>query len=137
MVLRVDMWGAISGAIAGALTSGINIATGSVKIIGSAQKTGNIFHRFSSNVQAGKFVMQIGRYSKIGLNSKLKTVGLNGGSRPDVVAIARIGNNKFIEVVSKTQTIISQENKIKMMISINPKTTGKVISWVLQHWFYF
>ena len=131
------MWGAISGAIAGALTSGINIATGSVKIIGSAQKTGNIFHRFSSNVQAGKFAMQIGRYSKIGLNSKLKTVGLNGGSRPDVVAIARIGNNKFIEVVSKTQTIISQENKIKMMISINPKTTGKVISWVLQHWFYF
>ena len=32
--------GAVTGGISGALTSGINVATGSVKIIGSAQKTG-------------------------------------------------------------------------------------------------
>lgn len=131
------MWGAISGGVIGALTSGINIAFGGLKIIGSAQKTGNAFHRFLSNVHAGKFAMQIGRYSEIGLNSKLKTVGLTGGSRPDVVAIARVGNNKLIEVVSKTQTILSQEKKIGMMIANNPGTTGKVISWIFQNWFYF
>src|SRR5690606_17264954 len=38
------MWGAIIGGASGALLSGLNIATGGVKIIGSAQKTGNIFH---------------------------------------------------------------------------------------------
>lgn len=131
------MWGAVTGGITGALSSGINIATGGVKIIGSAQRTGNIFHRFSSNIQAGKFATQIGRYSKIGLNSKLKTTGLTGGRRPDVTAIARIGKNKLIEVVSKTQTVVSQEEKIRMMITSNPGTTGRVVNWALQRWFYF
>ena len=53
------------------------------------------------------------------------------------MAVARIGNNKLVEVVSKTQTILSQEKKIGMMIASNPGTTGRVISWALQHWFYF
>ena len=131
------MSGAIIGGATGALTAGLNYALGGVKIIGSAQKTGNLFHRFSSNVQAGKFAMQIGRYSEIGLNSKLKTVGLNGAKRPDVTAVARIGKNKLIEVVSKTQTVLSQQNKINAMLASNPGTTGRVVSWALQHWFYF
>ena len=39
------MSGAIIGGITGALTAGANIATGAVKIVGSAQKTGTFFHR--------------------------------------------------------------------------------------------
>jgi hypothetical protein len=44
------IWGAIIGGASGDLLSCLYIATGGVKIIRSAQKKGNIFHRFSSNV---------------------------------------------------------------------------------------
>ena len=131
------MWGAISGAIIGGATSGINIASGGVKIIGSAQKAGNLLHRFSSNIQAGKFAMQIGRYSEVGLNSSLNKTGMVGRMRPDVTAVARFGKNKLIEVVSSSQTILSQQNKIAHMLSLNPNTTGRVVGRAFQHWFYF
>lgn len=130
------MWGALIGGASGALLSGVNIATGGVKIIGSAQKTGNILHRFSSNVQAGKFAMQIGRYSTITLDRSLNKAGLVGRKMPDVVAAA-IGSNKMIEVVSKYQSIASQQAKINSMLIYNPNTTGKVVGWALQNWFYF
>ena len=131
------MTGALIGGIMGALTSSLNIISGAVVIEGKAQATGYLFHRFASNVQAGKFAIQIGRYSKIGLDCKLKKVGMIGTKEPDVMAVARFGNNKIIEVVSKTQTIASQQQKINVMLSSNPGTTGRVISWALQHWFYF
>lgn len=41
-----------------------------------------------------------GRYSQIGLNKSLKTMGLNGTSRPDAIGVAKNGINKLIEVVS-------------------------------------
>ena len=131
------MWGAISGAIIGGATSGINIASGGVEIIGSAQKTGNLLHRFSSNIQAGKFAMQIGRYSEVGLNSSLNKTGMVGRMRPDVTVVARFGKNKLIEIVSSSQTILSQQNKIAHMLSLNPNTTGRVVGRAFQHRFYF
>ena len=48
------MWGAISGAVSGALTSGINIATGHLKIVGSAQKTGSLFHNLPAMSKQAK-----------------------------------------------------------------------------------
>ena len=129
--------GALIGGTTGALTAGLNILSGAVIIENKAQATGYLFHRFSSNVQAGKFAMQVGRYSKIGLDSSLKKVGLSGTKKPDVTAVARFGNNKLIEVVSKTQTVLSQQQKIDFMLAGNPGTTGRVVSWALQHWFYF
>ena len=77
------MWDAISGAVTGALSSVINIATGSVQIVGSAQKTGSLFHQFASNVQAGKMSLAVGRYSEIHLN-RSKGLGIKG-FRPDVL----------------------------------------------------
>ena len=56
------IWGAVIGGVSGALTSGINYLAGGVKIVGSAQKTGSIFHRFASNIQAGKMSMALTKY---------------------------------------------------------------------------
>jgi hypothetical protein len=131
------MFGALGGAAFGAISSGVGVASGVTRIIGSAQKTGNVWHRFASNVQAGKFAMQIGRYSNVSLDRGLYRVGLVGKRKPDVVAVARIGNNKIIEVVSRFQSVASQERKIMGMLSVNPRTTGKVIGWILQRWFLF
>jgi len=129
------MWGAIIGGATSAATAGINIATGGVKIIGSAQKTGYLFHRFTSNVQAGKFALQVGKYSTISLNRSLKSTGLEGGLRPDVLAIGSHGA-KVIEVVSGTQTIFDQTLKIQRMASMNPELVGIAVDWLLGGWFY-
>ena len=57
--------GTISGGILGAVLSGGNIALGGIKVIGTAQKTGTVFHQAASNIEAGIMAMQPGRYSKI------------------------------------------------------------------------
>ena len=107
------MWGAISGAVAGALISGINIASGSVQIVGSAQKTGSLFHQFASNVQAGKMSLAVARYSEIHLN---RSKGLDiKGFRPDVTGITKNGL-RVVEVVSSSQTYASQVAKVGRMI---------------------
>lgn len=80
-------------------------------------------------IEAGKMAMQCGRYSKIGLDKALKTLGLNGGKRPDVLGIARIGSNKIVEVVSKTQTTEQMAKKCAQIMASNPNTTSKVVSW--------
>lgn len=121
--------GTIIGGATGAISASANIATGSVKIIGSAQKTGTAFHKAASNLEAGKMAVQFGRYSKIGLNRALKTVGLNGRQLPDVTGVARFGTNKLVEVVSKTQTTQQMATKCISMTSHNPNTTYKVVSW--------
>ncbi len=107
------MWGAISGAVTGALTSGINIATGSVKIVGSAQKTGSLFHQFASNVQARKMSLAVGRYSEIHLN-RSKGLGIRG-FRPDVTGVTKNGL-RVVEVVSSSQTYASQVAKVGRMM---------------------
>ena len=82
------MFGAIIGGATGALMSGINVAVGGVKIVGTAQKTGSLFHRFASNVQAGKMSMALGRYSEIHLN-RSKGLGIKG-FRPDEIGRAHV-----------------------------------------------
>ena len=121
--------GVIIGGVTSALFAGINIATGAVKIVGSAQKTGTFFHRMASNIQAGKMAMQIGRYSQITLDRSLNKAGLVGRKMPDVVGTARWGKNLFVEVTSKSQTYTQMANKLTSLTAINPNSTWKIISW--------
>ena len=135
------MSGAIIGGATGALSAGLNYISGGVKIIGSAQRglnyvrsngtkvTGTFFHRMASNIQAGKMAMQIGRYSQIALDKKLNNVGFVGTKMPDVIGTARWGKNLFIEVVSKSQTAIQMENKLKALTALNPNTIYDVVKW--------
>ena len=119
---------AVGGAV-GAALSWANIATGGVQIVGSAQKTGTAFHQMASNIKAGQMAMQLGRYSKITFDRALKTAGLNGRQRPDVIGIARYGKNKLVEVVSKSQTRNQLLNKCSNMVGNNPNTRSSVVSW--------
>jgi hypothetical protein len=51
-------------------------------------------------MQAGRMASS-GRYSQIGLNKALKTMGRNGGlQRHDVIGIGKNGTSKLVEVVS-------------------------------------
>ena len=131
------MWGAISGAVSGALTSGINIATGHLKIVGSAQKTGSLFHQFASNVQAGKMSLAVGRYSEIHLN-RSKGLGIRG-FRPDVTGVTKKGL-RVVEVVSTSQTYSSQVTKIgRMMGKYSHITSGITLDalHLITNWFIF
>ena len=131
------MFGAIIGGATSALTAGINIATGAVKIVGTAQKTGSIFHRFASNIQAGKMSMAIGRYSEIHLN-RSKGLGIKG-FRPDVTGITKNGL-RIVEVVSSTQTYASQVTKVTTMTGrYSHVTNGLVLDGLhlLLKWFVF
>ena len=131
------MFGAIIGGATGALTSVINIAAGGVKIVGTAQKTGSIFHRFASNIQAGKMSMALGRYSEIHLN-RSKELGIKG-FRPDVTGITKNGL-RVVEVVSSTQTYASQVTKVAtMMGKYSHITNGLVLDslHLLLKWFVF
>lgn len=122
--------GTISGGILGAVLSGGNIALGGIKVIGTAQKTGTVFHQAASNIEAGIMAMQPGRYSKITFDRALKTAGLIGRERPDVIGVARIGKNKLVEVVSKSQTTKQMYEKCKRMESKNKNMRkSKVVGW--------
>lgn len=125
----------IERTITSAATAGLNVASGGVQILGSAQKTGYLFHRFISNVQAGKFALQVGRYSVISLNKSLNKVGLNGTMRPDVIAVGSHGI-RVVEVVSRTQSIESQLYKIAKIGFSNPGIIGEVINWIFGGWFF-
>ena len=131
------MWGAISGAVTGALTSGINIATGSVQIVGSAQKTGSLFHQIASNVQAGKMSLAVGRYSEIHLN-RSKGLGIKG-FRPDVTGVTKNGL-RVVEVVSSSQTYASQVAKVgRMMGQYSHISNGLTLDALrfITSWFVF
>lgn len=73
-----------------------------------------------------------GGYSKIGLNRSLKTMGLSGRQRPDVIGIARVAGktNRIVEVVSQSQTTAQLSRKVSSMINSNAATKGRVVSWV-------
>ena len=131
------MSGAITGAITGALLSGLNIATGGVQIVGSAQKTGSLFHQFASNVQAGKMSLAIGRYSEIHLN-RSKGLGIRG-FRPDVTGVTKNGL-RVVEVVSSSQTYASQVAKVeRMMAQYSHITNGLTLDFwrFITKWFVF
>ena len=121
------MSGTLIGAGTGATSAGINIASGATTIVGKAH--GSVLHKFASNLEAGKMAAS-GQYTQIGMNKALKTMGLNGTSRPDVTRISKKGLNKIVEVVSPRQSKTFIQNKTNKMVSQNPGSIGKVISWV-------
>ena len=132
------MSGALIGGAIGALTAGINIATGAVKIVGSAQKTGTFFHRFASNVSAGKMAMQVGRYSQITLDRSLNKAGMVGRKMPDVMGKARWDRDLIVEVTSKSQTHAQMASKLKLISIDNPTARTKIIdlaAWIGRHLF--
>lgn len=55
---------------------------------------------------------------------------LNGTSRPDVTGVAKNGFNKLVEVVSPRQSTNYIINKMSNMISNNPGSVGKIVTWV-------
>ena len=129
--------GAVLGMATGFLSAGLNIAFKGVQIVGSAQKTGSLFHQFASNVQAGKMSLAIGRYSKIYLN-RSKGLGLSG-YRPDVTGVTKNGL-RIVEVVSSTQTYTSQVAKVgKMMNQYSHILHGVTIDGLrfITKWFVF
>lgn len=108
-------------------TSGINVVTQSTTIVGKAH--GSNLHKLASNMEAGKMTAS-GKYSKVALNRALKTVGLNGSKRPDVIGVSKSGKNKIVEVVSPRQSTKYIVNKVNDMVSANRNSVGKVITWV-------
>ena len=121
------MSGTLIGGVTGAASAGLNIAAGTTTIVGNAH--GSILHKVATNMEAGKMAAS-GRYSQIGVNKALKTMGLNGSNRPDVIGIAKKGVHKLVEVVSPRQSINYIVNKMSKMISNNPRTVGKIVKWV-------
>ena len=111
--------GTVIGGVSGAASAGFNILTKATRIVGKAH--GTILHKLSSNMQAGRMASS-GRYSQIGLNKALKTMGLNGGlQRPDVIGIGKNGTSKLVEVVSLKQNELSVMNKMSKMLAANPR----------------
>ena len=121
------MSGTLIGGATGAASAGINIATGATTVLGKAH--GSILHKLATNMEAGKMTAS-GQYSQIGMNKALKTMGLNGASRPDVIGVAKNGINKLVEVVSPRQSIGYIIGKMANMFSGNPGAVGKIVTWV-------
>ena len=124
------MIGTAAGGIAGAALAGGNIASGGVKIIGTAQKTHTVLHEAASNLAAGQMAMQPGKYSTIAFDRALKTVGMIGRKRPDVIGVARYGANMIVEVVSRSQTGAQMNAKCDAILRANPGATKRVMAWV-------
>ena len=121
------MSGTLIGGVTGAASAGLNIATGATTVVGNAH--GSTLHKLATNMEAGKMAAS-GQYSQIGVNKALKTMGLNGISRPDVIGVARNGMNKLVEVVSPRQSTNSIISKMSDMLSNNPGSAGKIVTWV-------
>ena len=121
------MSGTLIGGVTGAASAGLNIATGATTVVGNAH--GSTLHKLATNMEAGKMAAS-GQYSQIGVNKALKTMGLNGTSRPDVIGVAKNGMNKIVEVVSPRQSTNYIINKMSNMLSNNPGSVGKIVNWV-------
>ena len=122
------MSGTLIGGVTGAASAGLNIATGATTVVGNAH--GSTLHKLATNMEAGKMAAS-GQYSQIGINKSLGKMGLNGGrTRPDVIGIAKNGIDKLVEVVSPRQSTNYIVNKMSKMLSSNPGTVGKIVTWV-------
>ena len=121
------MSGTLIGSVTGAASAGLNIASGATTVVGNAH--GSTLHKLATNIEAGKMAAT-GKYSQISLNRSLNTMGLNGTSRPDVIGIAKNGFNKIVEVVSPKQNTKYIVNKMSNMLSDNPGSVGKIVTWV-------
>ena len=121
------VFGTLIGGVTGAASAGLNIATGATTVVGNAH--GSTLHRLATNMEAGKMATS-GQYSQIGMNKALKTMGLNGTSRPDVIGVAENGINILVEVVSPKQSTDYIVGKMSSMLSGNPGSVGKIVTWV-------
>lgn len=121
------MLGTLIGGVTGAASAGLNIATGATTVVGKAH--GSTLHKLASNMEAGKMTAS-GQYSQVSMNKALKTMGLNGTSRPDVIGVAKNGMNKLVEVVSPKQSKEDIIKKMGDMLSNNPGSVGKIVTWV-------
>lgn len=119
------MSGTLIGGVTDAAAAGWNIASGTTAVVGKAH--GSNLHKLASNMEAGKMTIS-GRYSKIGLNKALSTMGLSGTYRPDVIGIARKSVNMLVEVVSPRQSINYIRNKMSKMLMRNPGSLEKVVT---------
>ncbi|MDD2235547.1 MAG: hypothetical protein PHV03_11790, partial [Desulfitobacteriaceae bacterium] len=79
---------------------GRNPAASPTEVIGKAH--GSPEHRARINNHVSK-MKDSGGYSKVYLNKSLKTAGLNGTQRPDIIGIDRAGTAHIWEFASKTQ----------------------------------
>ena len=73
--------------------------------------------------------MQWKKYSLIRMNKALRTSGLIGGSRPDIIGIAREGLNLLVEVTSYSQTNAAMHAKLDWIITQNANCTKAVVGW--------
>jgi len=119
--------GTLIGSVTGAASAGLNIVFGSTAVLGNAH--GSNLHKLATNMEAGKMTAS-GQYTQIGMNKALKTMGLNGTSRPDVIGIGKNGINKLVEVVSPRQSTKYIINKMAYMCSNNQGAIGKIVTWV-------
>ena len=121
------MSGTLIGGATGAASAGMNIATGATTVVGEAH--GSILHKLATNMEAGKMAAS-GQYSQIDMNKALKTMGLNGTNRSDVIGVAKNGINKLVEVVRPKQSTGYIVGKMSGMLSGNPGAVGKIVTWV-------
>ena len=102
------------------------------KVHGKAH--GSAEHR-AKIMQEVKKMQASGEYSDIYLNKALKSVGLNGKQRPDIIGKMFDGTIDAIEVASKTQikaSILGREliNKVTLMQANNPNVYFHPIIWL-------
>lgn len=66
------------------------------------------------------------------MNRRLYNAGLSGRKMPDVVALARFGASKMVEVVSKSETAFEMEKKLQRLQELNPGSKASVIEWAVK-----
>lgn len=119
--------GTVLGGVNSAKAAGMNIADGTTTVLGSAH--GSVMHKIATNIEAGKMAAS-GHYEQISINRSLRTVGAVGTSRPDIVGVSSSGVKKVVEVVSPKQNTDHVANKMYGMLSDNPDSIGKIVTWV-------
>ena len=73
-----------------------------------------------------------GDYSDIWLNKQLKTAGMNGTQRPDIIAKRLDGTFEYIEYASKSQAsgngLLMLQNKMDIIDNAN-NIVGTLVNW--------
>ena len=86
-------------------------------------------------MKESEMMQSSGKYSDIYLNKALKTVGLKGSQRPDIIGKMVNGTFDVIEVASKTQVSTSLlgrqlAKKVALMQANNPGVIFHPIIWL-------
>ena len=86
-------------------------------------------------MKEAEMMQSSGKYSDIYLNKALKTVGLNGSQRPDIIGKSLDSTFEVIEVASKTQVSTSVAGrqlveKVALMKTNNPGVIFHPIIWL-------